>query len=417
MMSSPFSCACDADALHLSFHTILFEPGCTPSYDGLPRNIKHIFSHPKTPPIFHNILLYSQVMGSLVKGIREQAIWLLSRLLEDRPHAGVPDKRTDRSDQHKADQRNSDPGSLEATGGERHVKSGETNEQHAPHHERRDDDDQPRDGTHLLDMTRSEHRGKAAQPDAETHTGAHGPTHMQEKCHRGEAHASVLLLLTLFFKTNGARGAIDRNATSGGNALRCLRYADDRRDAILASHNGPVCHRASHFHHQSRCLQEEWRPAGVSRGSDQDIAGGEARVVGIEDDPRRSRHDPRGCRCSLERTGCQDGALRLSRRFCSIRKQHEWDMTTREFPRKGGMPLPHALSQIRSGKRLMHFGKRQEEDICCLSQSAHPGKFLSDGHKMRPRLGEQERPDESGHLTETSERVGASQAPASQAPA
>src|SRR6266567_2659445 len=356
-------------------------------------------------------------MGSLVKGIRERATRLLSRLLEDSPHAGVQDKRTDRSDQHKADQRNSDPGSPESPGGERPVGPGKTNEQHAPHHERGDDDGQPRDGTHLLDATRSEHRGKAAQPDAGAHTGANSPTHMRAQYNRVEAHASSLLLLTLLLKTNGARGAIDRNATSGDNALRRLRYADDRRDPILASHNGPVCHRASHFHHQPRCLEEEWRPAGVSRGSHQDLPGGEARVVGIEDDPRRSRHDPRGCRCSLERTSCQDGALRLSRRFCSIRKQHEWDMTTRELPRKRGMPLPHTLLQIRSSKRCVYFGKRQEEDICCLSQSAHPGKFLSDGHKMRPRLGELERPDESGHLTVTSERVGASQAPAYQSPA
>ncbi len=92
-------------------------------------------------------------------------------------------------------------------------------------------------------------------------------------------------------------------------------------------------------------------------------------------------------------------------------------MTTREFPRKSGMPLPHSLPQIRSGKRLMHFAKREEEDICRLSKSSNPGKFLSNGHKMRPRLGEQQRHDVSGHLTETSERVGASQAPAGQSPA
>ncbi len=68
MMSSPFSCAYDADTLHLSFHTILFEPGYTPSYDGLPRNIKHMFRHPKTPAYFSQLLALPSGHGSACQG-------------------------------------------------------------------------------------------------------------------------------------------------------------------------------------------------------------------------------------------------------------------------------------------------------------------------------------------------------------
>ena len=92
-------------------------------------------------------------------------------------------------------------------------------------------------------------------------------------------------------------------------------------------------------------------------------------------------------------------------------------MPTNEFLGISRATEENKSTQISSSECLMHFGKREEEYICCLSKPTSPGKFLSDRHKMRSRLREQERPDESGHLTETSEGVGALQTPASQSPA
>ena len=61
----------------------------------------------------------------------------------------------------------------------------------------------------------------------------------------------LVLYYFLSYIDNSASDAINGNAAPGGNVLCCSLHADDRRDAILAGNNGPVRHRAAHFHHQA----------------------------------------------------------------------------------------------------------------------------------------------------------------------
>ncbi len=128
----------------------------------------------------------------------------------------------------------------------------------------------------------------------------------------------------------------------------CGRPSDSYhcRKAVLAGDNGPVCHRAVDFHHQSDCLEEERRPAGVRGGRDQDFARSKAGLVRIKDHPRQSRHPPRRGRRSLEYpfrlTGLRR-VLRLSGRFRPIGEQHQGHPPSSQFPLKGGSPLAHLL--------------------------------------------------------------------------
>src|SRR5262249_11372654 len=48
-----------------------------------------------------------------------------------------------------------------------------------------------------------------------------------------------------------ASGPINRHAAPSLDPLGCASYANDGRNAILASHNRAVCHRPTHIHHQS----------------------------------------------------------------------------------------------------------------------------------------------------------------------
>ena len=53
-------------------------------------------------------------------------------------------------------------------------------------------------------------------------------------------------------------------------------------------------------------------------------------------------------------------------------------MTAPELTCEGGSSLAHALTQVRSGKERVCFGKGEKEEICGLFQPPSPGQLLSD---------------------------------------
>lgn len=92
-------------------------------------------------------------------------------------------------------------------------------------------------------------------------------------------------------------------------------------------------------------------------------------------------------------------------------------MATGEFPGVCGTPFTDLRMHISSGKRLMHFGKREEEDILCLLQPSGLNQLSTDGLEEATHLSEQEREDESGHLTVACQGMGTLEAKASEPPA
>ncbi len=57
--------------------------------------------------------------------------------------------------------------------------------------------------------------------------------------------------------------SINRDLLTRGDALRGSCDPNDRRDPVLAGHDGTISHGAVHFHYQDSGGQEEQRPAGI----------------------------------------------------------------------------------------------------------------------------------------------------------
>ena len=68
--------------------------------------------------------------------------------------------------------------------------------------------------------------------------------------------------------------------------------ADHRRDPVLAGHDRAVGHEPANLHDQRGRVDEQRRPAGISEGRDQDLAGVHDLRAGIHDHPRDAFYDP-----------------------------------------------------------------------------------------------------------------------------
>src|SRR5712692_10221827 len=91
-------------------------------------------------------------------------------------------------------------------------------------------------------------------------------------------------------------------------------------------------------------------------------------------------------------------------------------MTASELPREGGSSLAHALTQIRSGKERVRFGKGEKEEICGFFQPPSPDQLLSDRPEQLACLCQDQTHDKARHLAEACQSMGALQTKAHQSP-
>src|SRR5436305_1893592 len=109
-------------------------------------------------------------------------------------------------------------------------------------------------------------------------------------------NARVLRLITVSssrgkLDDDGTRGTIDCELHPARDELSGTWYANDCWDAVLAGHDSAMRHRSAHFHHQATGREEERRPAGVGRRSDQNLSLLQMSIVWIEDYSRGCGHD------------------------------------------------------------------------------------------------------------------------------
>ena len=102
----------------------------------------------------------------------------------------------------------------------------------------------------------------------------------------------LLRSLGIFLNGDLSGCSINGDALAGGDALCGSCDSDDCRDAILAGHDSAVGDGPAHFHDQPASREEEWGPAGIGRGGDQDFTGGQMRTRWIEDHARPRCNNP-----------------------------------------------------------------------------------------------------------------------------
>src|SRR5918994_6866937 len=115
------------------------------------------------------------------------------------------------------------------------------------------------------------------------------------------AHFGIFSSVASFLKGDLASGAVHDDLFSRGDALCGIRYADDRRDAVLSGHDRAVRHGSAHLHHQAAGGKEERRPPRIGRRRHQNFAWLQVGVVRIEDHACPRAHRARRCRGSAQR--------------------------------------------------------------------------------------------------------------------
>jgi hypothetical protein len=119
----------------------------------------------------------------------------------------------------------------------------------------------------------------------------------------------LVFVNSVFLDQHHASGAINHYTTASRNPLGCSCHTHDSRNAILASHDCPMCHSSTHFHHQPRCFEKQRCPSGVRRGSHQDFSHFQVGCIRIKDHPRARRHAPSRGRSPSQRPFRLGGTL------------------------------------------------------------------------------------------------------------
>ena len=198
-----------------------------------------------------------------------------------------------------------------------------------------------------------------------------------------------------------ARGAVHRHRLAGAQAGGGVGHADDRGDAVLPRDDRAVRVGPAHLHDEAARGEEQRGPAGVGRGSDEDLAGLEVGVRRVEhhphdagDGPRRrracrptrrraagaARAPPARCRRRAARAGCGGGAARgrtrrggRRRRAALVESPRSAASTSRSSRKKtsDGGGEQAAPRQLGADDRELGAGVREQPHEVVLVRLAH----------------------------------------------
>src|SRR5215203_2271256 len=218
-------------------------------------------------------------------------------------------------------------------------------------------------------------------------------------------------------KTHNSTRAVDGDPLACLDAFRGVGYADYRRYAVFAGHDGAVGHGSSHLHDEAARREEEGGPTGVRRWRNQDLTRLQMCAAGVQDHARLSGYHPTRGRRAAQNIARPGLTVLICSRFGAVGEEEARHVLAYQLLLIDRATFANDNTEILAGQGRPRLGYADEEDIPGFLQAPGLRQLFADGPQQVPDPRQEQDDRELGRLPQSGKLPGPSQQEPDERPA